>query len=132
MSGKRNRTAGNSYERSVRKKLEEMFGIEVWTSRNASRVMDAKGVDVFGDELPVHIQCKSTTNTPKIKELIHGDGLATDKPIIVFHKKTRKANKVFVTEGEFVYMDVNVFYELLKYHPSVAQHFTAANEKSSD
>jgi hypothetical protein len=75
--------------------------------------MDNRGVDIFGDTLPVHIQCKNSKSYPKNHELLSSDLLPTDKPTVVFHRKVKKANTRFVTEGDYVTMSKEDFYEFL-------------------
>ena len=115
----RNRTAGHNYERQIVKELKER-GYSAVTSRAESRNMDNRGVDIFtdlnnleGKELPVHIQCKNKTNQFNVGDILGSDALPTNKPTVIFHKKTKKATSKFVTEGEFVYMTKEAFYELL-------------------
>lgn len=108
-----NRNRGNGYERQIAKELREIGFEDVFTSRAESRNMDNKGVDLFGDSLSFHIQCKNYTNYPKIAELLNSELLPQDKPLAVFHKKTKKANVNFITEGEFVYIKKQDFYNLI-------------------
>lgn len=109
----RNRTAGNNYERLVVNELKERGFEDVVTSRAESRNMDNAGVDVFGASLPVHIQCKNSKTWQNLHELLTSDKLPKDKPTVIFQRKTRKANTKFVTEGDYVSMSKEVFYEIL-------------------
>lgn len=109
----RNRTAGHSYERLIVNDLKDL-GYDVVTARSESRNADNAGIDIFGD-FPFYIQCKVYKGYPKLNELINNDRPQRfqDKPIIVFHKKVRKANTKFVTEDEFVSMRKEDFYKLI-------------------
>lgn len=110
----RNRTAGHNYERQIANDLKEL-GYDVVTARSESRNADNAGIDIFGD-FPYYVQCKVYKGYPKLNELINNERPKRfqDKPIIVFHKKVRKANTKFVTEDEFVSMRKEDFYKLLK------------------
>lgn len=110
----RNRTAGNQYERDIVNDLKNL-GYDVVTSRSESRAADAAGIDILGNFL-YYIQCKVYKSYPKLNELINNDRPEKfrDKPIIVFHKKVRKAKSRFVKEDEFVSMRKEDFYELIK------------------
>jgi len=110
----RNRTAGNNYERSIVNELKEL-GYDVVTARSESRNADNAGIDILGD-FPYYIQCKVKKDYPKLNELINNDRPERfqDKPIVVFHKKVKKAKTRFVTEGEFVSMRKEDFYKLIK------------------
>lgn len=104
-----NRTAGNNFERTIVNELKKL-NYNVCTSRNESRKMDALKVDIMGD-IPYHIQCKNSQNKPKyevlLKEMPH------DKVPVVFHRQTHKANSNFVTDGDYVIMRKEDFYEIL-------------------
>lgn len=109
-----NRTAGNNYERQIVNELKEL-GFDAVTARAESRNMDAKKVDVFGKNLPIHIQCKNSKDNFKVSAYFeeNEDIFPGDKPVVIFHKKTKKANKKFIKEGEYVYMKKEDFYKLL-------------------
>jgi hypothetical protein len=109
-----NRTRGNGYERTIANELRELGFEDVVTSRAESRNMDNRGVDLFGDSLSFHIQCKNSINYPKISELLNSELLPTDKPLAIFHKKTKKAKVNFISEGEYVYLKKEDFYKLIK------------------
>tara|TARA_R110002020_G_scaffold85441_4_gene210918 strand:+ start:2981 stop:3349 length:369 start_codon:yes stop_codon:yes gene_type:complete len=105
----RNRTAGNNYERFCVKRLKENGVLDVVTSRAESRNMDNRGVDIFGPSIPYHIQCKNTIKDVKYHDLLTEERLPTDKPLIIFHKRTEKRGKVFRQVGEYVIMKYETF-----------------------
>lgn len=117
MKVRNNRTSGNSYERKIVNELKDLGFSKVVTSRAESRNMDAKKVDVFGEGLPVNIQCKNTKDNFKVADyyIENEEIFPNDKPLVIFHKKTKKANTKFVSQGEYVYMKKEAFYELLKH-----------------
>ena len=114
MSNSRRR--GNHFELQIVNELKEM-GYGVATSRQESRAMDAKKVDIVsvnhgsGKDLPYHIQCKNTKTHVKYWEILNV--MPTDKIPVIVHKKTRKVNLNFITEGEYVVMSKENFYNLL-------------------
>jgi Holliday junction resolvase len=109
----RNRTAGNNYERQIVNELKDL-DYDVATSRSESRNADNAGIDIVGN-FPYHIQCKVYQHYPKLDELINNDRPERfqDKPIIVFHKKVRKANTKFITQDEFVSLRKEDFIKLI-------------------
>ncbi len=111
-----NRTAGNQAERDIVKELKELGYTDVVTSRAESRNMDAKKVDIFGESLPVHIQVKNTQMNLKVADYYeeNKDIFPKDKPVVIFHKKTKKQKTRFYEQGTFVYMPKDVFYNMLK------------------
>jgi Holliday junction resolvase len=110
------RNRGNGYERTIVNELKEIGFIDVVTSRAESRNMDAKKVDVFGESLPVNIQCKNSKENFKVADyyLENQEIFPSDKPLVIFHKKTKKAKTRFMTQGEFVYMKKEDFYKMLQ------------------
>lgn len=116
-----NRTRGNNYERQIVNELKDLGFLDVVTSRAESRNMDNKGVDVFGHSLPVYIQAKNYTKYPDSHSLLTSELLPTEKPTVIFHKKTKKANSKFMTQGEYVYMNKDLFYEVLKFKNKLAK-----------
>lgn len=112
----RNRDAGHNYERKIVKELKELGYDKVVTSRAESRNMDNSGVDIFDptDTFKFYIQNKIYKSYPKLHELIFGDIVNKDKPMLVFHKKVVKKGDRFYPQGEFVSMSKETFYKLLK------------------
>lgn len=107
-----NRNRGNSYERLIVRELKEL-GYDVVTSRSESRNMDNKGIDIFGD-IPFHIQCKLSKDRPNYHDLITSPLLKDEvKSLVVFHRLATKANKKFMTQGDYVIMTKKEFYNLL-------------------
>jgi len=111
----RNRNAGNQYERDIVNELRKLGFETVVTSRSESRNMDNTKVDIFDPEgqFPYFIQNKVYQNYPKLNELINGKDVNKKKPLLVFHKKVEKRGTRFFTEGEFVSMNKETFYNLL-------------------
>ena len=115
-----NRNRGNGYERAIVNEIKAL-GFDAVTSRAESRNMDARKVDVFSPEgstnpLPIYIQTKNMKDNFKVADYYRENKqfFPKDKPLVIFHKKTKKAISKFITEGEFVYMEKESFYELLK------------------
>jgi hypothetical protein len=114
------RQRGNTYERLIVNEIKAL-GFDAVTSRAESRNMDARKVDVFSPEgstnpLPIYIQTKNMKDNFKVADYYRENKqfFPKDKPLVIFHKKTKKAITKFITEGEFVYMEKESFYELLK------------------
>ena len=116
--GNTNRNRGNGYERTIVKELKEL-GYDAVTSRAESRNMDNRGIDIFSppycsNPLPVHIQCKNTVINPHYEDLLTSELLPNDKPTVVVHRKTKKANTRFVTQGDYVLMKKSDFYNIIE------------------
>ena len=118
MGSSRNRVAGHNLERLIVKELKEL-GYDAVTARAESRNMDNRGIDIFSppycsNPLPVHIQCKNTVINPHYEDLLTSELLPDDKPTVIVHRKTKKANSRFVTQGDYIIMKKNDFYNLIK------------------
>jgi len=114
-----NRNSGNAYERKIVNELKEL-GFDAVTSRAESRNMDAKKVDVFSPEgsehpLPVFIQTKNTKDNFKVADYYSENEsiFPKGKPLVIFHKKTKKSKTNFITQGEYVYLKKSDFYKLI-------------------
>lgn len=116
MKRRNNRTAGNQAERDIVVELRVLGFTDVVTSRAESRNMDAKKVDIFGESLPIHIQVKNTQMNLKVADYYeeNKDIFPKDKPVVIFHKKTKKQKTRFFEQGSFVYMEKETFYSLIK------------------
>lgn len=115
--GKRNRTAGNNYERLLAKEFREVLGdLGCRTTRNSSRVLDACKVDL--DSYFVNVQAKNVASSINytallrtIKDaLLEGMPSRAELPIAVLHK--RRGN-------ELVIMNKDDFYKLLISHKQI-------------
>lgn len=105
------RQKGHGYERKIVLELKELWGPDIWTSRNMSRQMDNWGVDIVGTDVPYHIQCKAVEGNIKYHNLIKGiSDLLSDKPPIIFHKRKKTAKS---EAGELVIMTKEEFYRLV-------------------
>lgn len=110
----RNKTAGSNYERQIRKELIELGYECAVTSRSESKNMDDRGVDIIGDCLPIHSQCKFTVANPKYNLIFTNPKLPKDKPFVLFHKESIKKGSRFFGGNEYVIINKDFFYELIK------------------
>ena len=112
----RNRNAGNGFERLIVNELKEL-DYDVVTARAESRNMDNMKVDVFSplgvkNTLPYYIQCKNSKSKPNYHKII-GE-MPKDRIPIIIHRQTHKANNRFVTDGDYVILRKEDFYNLIK------------------
>ena len=102
-NGKRNRTRGLSYERSIASQMRDLGWDKACTSRYASRMKDDQKVDIcFVD--PFNIQCKATDKCVNYREVL-GEIVQDQNWNVVFNKVTGK--------GEYVIMEKSDFYEII-------------------
>ncbi|WP_321330505.1 hypothetical protein [uncultured Ilyobacter sp.] len=110
---KRNRTAGNQYERDIVKELKELGYTKAVTSRNESRTADANKIDIVGLDGHFAPQCKNLSKNVNYHKLMKE--INTDMPKAIFHKRTEKSTGgKFMTKGEYVILEKDFFYKLLE------------------
>jgi hypothetical protein len=103
----RNRTAGNTYERYICNLLKTIFP-NVLTSRNESRTMDAKKVDLVNTE-PYHFQIKLTKSFPGVDIL---DEMPSGENIIIWGR-VKKAKVNFIKKGDYAIMNLRTLTKLI-------------------
>lgn len=105
-SGRRARSKGHNFERTVVNYLKTLGYSRAVTTRLGSRLMDAAKIDVCN--VPFNVQCKAVEAkidyhklteeiTEEIAKLVPERG---EYPIVIFHKKNKKTN-VIMTLDEF-------------------------------
>ena len=105
-SGKRARTKGHNFERTIVNWLRKLGYTEAITTRLGSRLMDAAKIDVCN--VPFNVQCKAVEakiDYHKLTDEITAEieKLVPDRlpfPIMIFHKRNKKTS-VVMTIDEF-------------------------------
>jgi Restriction endonuclease len=117
-NGKRNRSAGHSFELECVNKLREIGFKHVVTCRAESRSRDNQGIDIINKDegthgrLPYNVQCKSYTGKiayqkvlgiiPKVPEIIN----------VIMHRQTEKTEKRFVVRDKFAILYLDDFFKM--------------------
>lgn len=105
-SGRKARTKGHNFERTIVNYLKSLGYSKAMTTRLGSRLMDAAKIDVCN--VPFNVQCKAVEAkidyhnlteeiTEEIAKLVPERG---EYPIVIFHKRNKKTN-VIMTLDEF-------------------------------
>lgn len=118
--GKRNRAAGNNWERELAKFFRELGYPHVATTRQESRSRDADKIDLMNKEehtngrFPFNIQAKNTIKQVKYAKLL--SELPTQEGVInaIFHKHTTRTGDRFLGTGKYVILSVKDFEKLLR------------------
>lgn len=110
MSNNRNR--GNNYEREIVNRFKQIGFDRACTSRAESRNMDAKKVDLCNIE-PWRVQVKNLSKLVDYVKVLDSMPKEEDGINVICHKKTRKRQKNFVVEGEYVIINLEDFFDLL-------------------
>lgn len=111
--GKRNRQRGNEYERRIAKELNDI-GFQVVTSRSESKRADDNKIDLIdlSNKLPVQLQLKRVTSTPQYFK-IREESTVPNKNFALLWNKQKNVNGRFMSEGEIVILDKEMFYQLI-------------------
>lgn len=119
--GKRNRTAGHSWERDVANTLRKIGFTHAVTSRSESRSRDDQKVDIINKDeatngrLPYNIQAKCVKGHLKYAALLSELPKTPNVTNVVFHKQTTKSeNGRFMETGKFVILNMDDFLEMMK------------------
>lgn len=91
---------------------------ELKSSRSESRSLDNDKIDIAQlstakNELPFYVQCKCTKTTPSIAKII-SECPRKDKPLVIVWNKQINKEVNMASEGEFVMLTKEYFYELVK------------------
>lgn len=113
--GKNSRNKGASYERSIAKLFEKVFGeafVRTPQSGGFAKNKTAKTDDFRGDIVPVdadvecklHIECKNTQtwSLPKWFEQAESDCPKSKIPCVVFHKYNTSKNYIALSLDDFL------------------------------
>lgn len=118
-NGKRNKSAGSSWERTIVNKLKEIGFPWVGTTRNNSRSRDAQKIDVMNiDEgkygrLPYNIQAKTLAKPAPYGKLLEELPQDTGCINVIFHKQTKKSEGGrFMTRGTYAILNLDDFYSM--------------------
>ena len=116
MAANRNRTAGNGLERKYVNEIKALGFPGMVTSRSESRGLDARKVDIFDldDVFPYYIQVKNMVQNLNYHRMFEDETRDRRKPYIIMHQKTKKKGNRFYREAEYVIMEKETFYELLR------------------
>jgi len=93
----------------VIQKIKHLFP-EAVSSRSESKNLDNKKVDICntGD---FYIQCKNTSSKVDYHKVI--SEMPKDKICLIAHKYTKKSNKNFVKQGEYIILKFEDFISLI-------------------
>lgn len=114
-SGKYAKQKGNNYELKIIKELIALGYKGLKSSRSESKNLDNDKIDIAEteDKLPMYVQCKCTKKYPDVNVNIK-DCPRKDRPLVIFWNKQVDKGVNMGSDGEYVIMSKNFFYELIK------------------
>lgn len=119
-NGKRNRSAGHSFELKVKDLLVEAGWPHVVTCRSESRSRDNQGIDLINKNeakngrLPYNIQCKNATKIPNYIALLTKMPKEPGIVNVVLHKHcTRTETGMFHPKGHYAVVHMDDFLALI-------------------
>lgn len=106
---------GKRYERKIINEFKKFGYKNIGSSRMHSRAMDNMGVDIVdpSGEFPIYVQLKATMSCPQLGKMFREFEL-TDKPYIIIWNKQIPAGEKQQSDGEYVFLKKEYFYELFK------------------
>ena len=121
-NGKRNKRAGHSYEQAtVRLLVSRGIYPHAVTARSANRRKDSQKIDIVNiselehGEMSDSIQTKNCCGTINYLEILKSMPRKKGIRNVVFHKRTRRAEQLFVPVGEFAFTSAEDYVELMAY-----------------
>lgn len=109
---KNNKRRGSTWERSCVNYLKDIGYEECVTCRAESKSRDDMGVDICNLS-GWNVQAK-TLHTPVHPENILPNMPEEDNVNVIFYRKTKKAGKRFVKQGEYAILDLQDFLNIMK------------------
>lgn len=122
MGSSRNRTAGHKWETDSAKNLRDIGYRDIRTSRECSRLRDAKKVDLCNSDedesgrLPYNIQCKTLNKAAPYPKLLRElcEHNKRKQINVVFHRMTEKSEGgKFMKVGEYACLNLDDFYRMM-------------------
>lgn len=114
-TGRYAKQKGNNYELKIIKELIALGYNGLKSSRSESKNLDNDKIDIAEteDKLPMYVQCKCTKVYPDVIANIKNCP-RKDRPLVIMWNKQVVKNQNMGSDGEFVIMTKDFFYELLK------------------
>jgi hypothetical protein len=119
-NGKRNRSAGNGWERELADLFRKLGFNHVVTTRSESRSRDAQKIDLMNKDerdngrLPYNIQAKNTTNHLKYGKVLSEMPTTPNVINVILHKQTAKVGTRFVCKDKFAILKMDDFISIVK------------------
>lgn len=109
----RNRDAGHRTELYFLRKLEDLHGEKLYTTRNISRLADSKKVDIENEtlSLPVKYQVKQSQTTPRFPLILRE--MPEGEVNVILYQKTEKRGGKFYRAGDYVIMTYEDYERIL-------------------
>lgn len=106
---------GKRYERKIINEFKEMGFKNIMSTREYSRYLDNKGVDIADpeNEMPFYTQLKCTLVQPQLSKLFREFEL-TDKPLVIIWNKQIPNGEKQKSDGEYVTIPKSYFYQLIQ------------------
>lgn len=119
-SGKRNRSAGHRWERSLARLFRDIGFPHVVTTRSESRSRDDQKIDLINKDegkngrLPYDVQAKCTVTSVSYPKLLGEIPLTPGVMPVILHRQTRKVGNTFVPRNDFAILYLEDFLTLVQ------------------
>jgi len=119
-NGKRNRSAGNGWERELAELFRAIGFPHVVTTRSESRSRDAQKIDLMNKNegvvgrLPYNVQAKNTTGHLKYAKVM--SEMPVEKGIVnvILHKQTERSGIRFICRDKFAILKMDDFINMVR------------------
>ncbi len=134
-SGKRNRNAGHSYERSTAAEFRDIGFTHVVTSRVESKSRDDAKIDIMNKDegingrLPYNVQCKCCSTSVLYPKIL-GEMPIGKEINVIFHKHTKreKNGTRFMTKGDYAILYRTDFMSMVASIKNITEAFLLLND----
>lgn len=119
-NGKRNRGAGNGWERRLAEIFRQIGFPHVVTTRSESRSRDNQKIDLINKDearngrLPYDVQAKNVVSHLKYGKVMAEMPVDSPSMPVIIHRQTEKSNDRFVVKNDFAILYLDDFFTLIQ------------------
>ncbi len=119
-NGRRNKVAGSTWERELAIAFRELGFTDVITTRQGSRELDAKKIDLMNSNLSIHGRLPYNVQAKNIKGHIPYAKVIGELPKepgivnVIMHKMTNKVGSRFILQDKFAILYLDDFLDMVR------------------
>lgn len=119
-NGKRNRSAGNGWERELADLFRKLGFPHIVTTRSESRSRDAQKIDLMNKDervngrFPYNVQAKNVTGHLKYGKVMAEMATTPGVINVILHKQTEKTGERFILKDKFAILKMDDFINIVK------------------
>jgi hypothetical protein len=131
-NGKRNRSAGNGWERELAEIFRKLGFPHIVTTRSESRSRDAQKIDLMNKDertngrFPYNVQAKNVTGHLKYGKVMAEMATTPNVINVILHKQTEKVGSRFIVKDRFAILRMDDFIDIVKKLKEYEEMITSA------